>query len=63
MSNTFRKEYRELTEGEKISIEKIKVLAEEMEEVYNRFPNSRMKSLAMTNLEQSVMWMVKAITE
>ncbi len=67
MSNTFRKKYRELNEAEKTSIELIKAKAEELEALYYKQKtsgkNPRLLALAMTKLEESVMWAVKAITE
>jgi hypothetical protein len=67
MSNTFRKTYRELTEAEKAVIEEIKETAERLEEMYiasrENGKNPRHIALALTALEESVMWAVKAITE
>lgn len=67
MSNTFRKAYRTLTENEQQDIEYIKTTAEIIEERINKMrkmgKNPRHLALAMTKLEESVMWAVKAITE
>jgi hypothetical protein len=67
MSNTFRKEYRELSEVEKKAVEDIKKTAEQLESLYGKQmenkKNPRHLKIAMTNLEQSVMWAVKAVTE
>jgi hypothetical protein len=67
MSDTFRKEYKELDSFEKEQIQEIKLKAEELEKVINyqksRNKNPRCLALAMTKLEESVMWAVKAITE
>jgi hypothetical protein len=69
MSDTFRKAYRELTDAEKEHIEKIKVAAEKLKELINRIPfwtedmgRQRFIALAITNLEQAVMWAEKAAT-
>ena len=66
--STFRKEYRELTDHEKATVEAIKDKAEELlfiiqfgtpEENGNDERKSRESSLAQTKLEESVMWAVK----
>ena len=65
MSNVFRKTYRELGDAEKAQIEALKTKAEELYEmmpVTRDAPGAREMALARTNLEQSVMWAVKAIT-
>lgn len=69
MTDTFRKEYKPLTDEQKADVEAVKdqadtllthlngiVLAEERSE------RSRCIALAKTNLEQAVMWAVKGIT-
>jgi hypothetical protein len=66
-NHLFRKAYRQLTEDEKGRMEKVKDLAWELRcaILWSREelpPNNREQALAMTNLEQSVMWAVKAIT-
>lgn len=58
---TFRQTYRELKPEEKQAVESIKDLAEGMETVIKMRP-SREASLAMTKLEEAVMWAVKGIT-
>lgn len=58
----FRPQYRALTEQEKALHDQIKTKAAEMETLYNQLHDSRYKSLAMTSLEESVMWIVKAVT-
>lgn len=68
MSDTFRTKYRELNETEKGAMERIKNTAEELESLYNAQKenfgkNPRHLAIAMTKLEESVMWAVKAITE
>ena len=67
MSNTFRKEYRNLTEDENEMLEDIKTQAEKLEAIYHTISAikgpSREVSLAMTKLEESVMWVVKRVTQ
>ena len=60
MSDTFRKEYRPLNTFNADLIVKAKSLAEELETIMKRV-KSREMSLALTNLEQSMMWCTKAI--
>lgn len=60
-SNTFRSQYRELSAEEKADVEAVKDYAEKIEAILNK-RQSRLSSLAMTNLEQAVMWAVKSIT-
>jgi uncharacterized membrane protein len=78
MSDTFRKAYRELTDAEKGHVEAIKDAAERLEtliriesvgvhtEAFLWPPMdenaARYRFLALTNLEQAVMWAVKAAT-
>lgn len=68
MSNTFRKVYRELSVTEQEHIEQIKDAAERLEQlIYNTAlrgdpERHRQTRLALTNLEQSVMWATKAAT-
>lgn len=65
MAEVFRKEYRELSVEEKALLGSIK---EKAQELYDLFPQvdgrgkNREISLAMTELENSVMWAVKGIT-
>lgn len=59
----FRKEYRELSPAEKASVAVIKEYAEAMEEEFEYYvTDPRMKALALTKLEEAVMWAVKGIT-
>lgn len=60
-TNTFRTTYRELAADEKADMDAIKTKAEEIEAIIQK-RQSRLSSLAMTNLEQAVMWAVKGIT-
>ena len=64
----FRPTYRALDDGEKALHDEIKAKAVELEALLDRmeFPpgaaGGRYKALAMTNLEEAVMWGVKALT-
>lgn len=58
----FRKQYRELDAGEAHQVAAIKEAAELLDDVIEQMPEGREKSLAMTKLEESVMWAVKGIT-
>lgn len=64
----FRPAYRKLTDGEKALHDQIKAKAVEMEALIAQVDESRAagiglyKSLALTALEESVMWAVKGLT-
>lgn len=60
MTDTFRKMYKTLTPTNSDLILQIKTQAEEIEESL-KLIKSREASLAMTNLEQAIMWATKAI--
>ena len=68
MSDTFRKEYKPLTDLQKEYIGSVKDAASELEEAINMaesecdVKDKRSLALAKTNLEQAVMWAVKALT-
>lgn len=66
MTDTFRKEYLPLDEYQKLQMAAIKDKAEELESLFNAVGangyDMRMVKLALTNLEQSVLWAVKAVT-
>lgn len=67
MSDTFRKEYRQLNEDQKNDVQLIKTYAEDLfRKLENAGQNysidARAMAIAKTNLEQCVMWAVKAIT-
>lgn len=59
MSDTFRKTYNSLHLKHGFELE-IKKVAETLEGYFKQIP-SREMSLALTNLEQSIMWATKAI--
>lgn len=59
----FRPVHRELTPDEQVAVRGIKDLAEEMEKLMQAAgKDPRSMALAVTNLEQAVMWAVKGIT-
>ena len=58
----FRPTYRALTDAEKELHDKLKLQYAEVEELIERMPNGRYKSLALTALEESCMWAVKQLT-
>jgi hypothetical protein len=71
MSDTFRRAYRELTETEALRLDEIKRAAESLETLIygivgnkGRLPGTqgRLIALALTKLEECVMWAVKAAT-
>lgn len=57
---TFRKVYREIRESSAQHILQIKEHAEDLEKLMKQV-QSREMSLALTNLEQAIMWATKAI--
>lgn len=61
-TSRFRPTYRALTEDEKALHDELKSKATELEALFERVKNGRYKALAMTSLEQSVMWIVKELT-
>lgn len=66
MSDLFHKEYRELTQPEKQLVASVKDKATELLNLFEtakKETNGRLIALATTELETSVMWAVKAITE
>jgi hypothetical protein len=72
VSDTFRRKYRELSDADKEHVDAIKDAAERLESLILNIPHyysedygrvqGRHISLAFTNLEQAVMWAVKAAT-
>jgi hypothetical protein len=59
----FRPLYRALTPEEKALHDEIKQQATVLEDLYNRLTFGRYHALAMTELEASVMWAIKALTD
>lgn len=58
----FRPRYRKLSEDELNLHDAIKHKADELCSLIERMPKSREQSLAITNLEQAIMWGIKALT-
>lgn len=64
MDNPFRDTYRPLLTSEQSSIRVIKGLSLDLlTEINCAAPDGREKALAMTKLEEAVMWATKAITK
>lgn len=61
-TSRFRPRYRQLTDDEKALHDEIKLKAFEMEALFDRVKAGRYHSLALTSLEESVMWIVKELT-
>lgn len=60
--NIFRKEYRLLSDEEKAMIANLKDIAGNLYTAIVNTPGGRENSLAITKLEEAVMWAVKGIT-
>jgi hypothetical protein len=58
----FRPKYRALTDEEKALHDALKDKAAELEALYAKVKGGRYNALAVTALEQSVMWIVKELT-
>lgn len=58
----FRPRYRALTDDEKALHDAIKDKAAELEVLFGKVNAGRYNALAITSLEQSVMWVVKELT-
>lgn len=58
----FRPTYRALTDEEKALHDAIKNKASELEELFSKVKTGSYNSLAITSLEQSIMWIVKELT-
>jgi len=58
----FRPRYRALTDEEKALHDALKYKAAELEDLFARVKMGRYNALAVTALEQSVMWIVKELT-
>lgn len=58
----FRPRYRALTPEEKELHDEIKAKAVELETLYSKVKPGRYNSLAITDLEKSVMWIIKELT-
>jgi hypothetical protein len=60
--SVFCKEYRQLSPNETVAVGEIKDVAHDLYERLQKVPLGREKSLALTKLEECVMWAVKGIT-
>lgn len=58
----FRPKYRALSDDEKALHDALKDKAAELEALFGKVKPGRYNSLAITSLEQSVMWIVKELT-
>jgi hypothetical protein len=58
----FRPTYRALTADEKALHDDLKAKAVELEALFAKVKPGRYNSLAVTSLEQSIMWIVKELT-
>lgn len=58
----FRPKYRALTDEEKALHDAVKEKAAELETLFGKIKPGRYNALAMTSLEQSVMWAIKELT-
>jgi hypothetical protein len=54
--------YRALTDDEKALHDAIKSKAAELEALFEQVKSGRYSSLAMTDLENSIMWIIKELT-
>lgn len=62
MTDPFRADYRELSEAEKKQIKDLKIGASLLLTSIQAMPDIREKYLAITKLEESIMWAVKGVT-
>lgn len=69
MTDTFRKNYKPLTDEQKVQMDRVKDQAELLLSIFNeiapaeeRSERSRCMNTARTNLEQTIMWAVKGVT-
>ena len=58
----FRPTYRALADEEKALHDALKSKAVELENLFHNVKDGRYKSLAITSLEESIMWIVKELT-
>lgn len=58
----FRPRYRALTDNEKALHDALKAKADELDALYAKVKPGRYNALAVTALEQSIMWIVKELT-
>lgn len=58
----FRPTYRALTDAEKELHDQLKTKAAELEALFGQVKSGRYNALAITSLENSIMWIVKELT-
>lgn len=58
----FRPRYRQLTAEDMALHDAIKNKAAELEALFEKIPQGRYNSLALTNLELAIMWIIKQLT-
>lgn len=63
VDDVFRREYRELNTEQRFLMGAAKDAAEELHRVLLLLPMTREQSLAITKLEECVMWATKAATD
>lgn len=63
VNNTVRHQYRVLSEAEKEAMVKIKDIGLEFINFVKTMESSRENSIAITKMEEAVMWAVKSITK
>ena len=61
-TSRFRPRYRALQGGEKALHDAIKAKAATLEELFEMTPPGREQAIAMTKLEEAVMWVIKGLT-
>ena len=61
-TSRFRPRYRALTDDEKALHDDLKAKAVELEALFAKVKPGRYNALALTALEQSLMWIVKELT-
>ena len=62
--DVMRKTYRELTPAEKENLENVKMLGEQFFNYLNAYvAPSRERALALTKIEEAVMWATKGLTK
>lgn len=62
VNNAMRHQYRVLNETEKAVMVRIKDTGLDFILLLNEVPNGRERSIAITKIEEAVMWAVKALT-
>lgn len=60
----YKPEYRQLSQSEKSDVQLVKRIASDLAALLaDAMPNGREQSLALTKLDECVMWATKGITE